>query len=209
MRPGTIGTPGLAESRSWTGRSSSATTGSRSFSGFASVSSTSSIRVTYSSSSFGTHHIFFPPRLQLVAGQHSADRLSAYLGDDPSSDCLLGDQHQRPSRPTRRRRCADHRYDRCLLLGIEQLRLLRPRVLAQRFRKPALQVPPPDPPYFPRVCTHGAPRVRHGPASVQQLKNASSPPHSRGNSLPAQRLQRDPVLGRKLETWKRTARCLS
>src|SRR6266536_4798146 len=57
MRPGAIGVPGRAESRSWTGRSSSATTGSRASAGLARISSTSSIRFTYSSSTFGTHHI--------------------------------------------------------------------------------------------------------------------------------------------------------
>src|SRR6266498_2414615 len=142
MRPGTIGTPGLAESRSWTGRSSSATTGSRSFSGFASVSSTSSIRVTYSSSSFGTHHIFFPPRLQLVAGQHSADRLSAYRGDDLSASRLLGDQRQRPLRPTRRWRRADHRHDRRLLPRVQESRRRGPRILAKRLGEPTLQEAP-------------------------------------------------------------------
>ena len=58
-----IGIPGRTESSSCTGRSSRATTGARGSAGWLRMSNTSSIRWTYSWSSFGTHHIFFPPRL--------------------------------------------------------------------------------------------------------------------------------------------------
>src|ERR1017187_1316518 len=55
-----------------TGFSSIQTTGSLAESGLSYNPSTSSMRAMYSSSSFATHHFFFPPRLQIVAfEQHS------------------------------------------------------------------------------------------------------------------------------------------
>src|SRR5574341_867923 len=136
MRPGAIGVPGRAESRSWTGRSSRATTGSRSFAGLARRSSTFSIRVRYSWSTFGTHHIFFPPRLQLVALQHPSNRLAPYFGDDLPPAGFLGYQRRRPARVPRWRWRADHRHDGGLLPSIQLPLLLGPRVLAQGFGEP-------------------------------------------------------------------------
>src|SRR6266508_1362147 len=198
-RPGAIGVPGRAESRSWTGRSSSATTGSRASAGLARISSTSSIRFTYSSSTFGTHHIFFPPRLQLVAIQHPADRLSAHRGDDLSASRLLGDQRQRPLRPTRRWRRADHRHDRRLLPRVQESRRRGPRILAKRLGEPTLQEAPTDPANLPRIRAGGRRRVGPGPAPIAQLPNAHAPPDPRLHPLLGQGLQFHPALGRKLE----------
>ena len=61
-----------------TGFSSMQTTGARSQRGFSYIPSTSSIRTMYSSSSSPTHHIFFPPWLQVMAFQQNPDGFSPY-----------------------------------------------------------------------------------------------------------------------------------
>jgi hypothetical protein len=67
------------------------------------------------------HHIFFPPRLQLVALQQNPDCLSAYLGHQLALDGLFGDQADRPTGSAFRRRTADHGNDALLLGAIENL----------------------------------------------------------------------------------------
>jgi hypothetical protein len=46
----------------------------------------------------GTHHIFFPPRLEVVAGKDNTDLFAAYLVDDATAHRLLGDEPRRPAR---------------------------------------------------------------------------------------------------------------
>jgi hypothetical protein len=67
------------------------------------------------------HHIFFPPRLQLVALEQNPDCLSAYLRHQLALDGLFGDQADRPTGPTFRRRTANHGNDALLLGAIENL----------------------------------------------------------------------------------------
>jgi hypothetical protein len=67
------------------------------------------------------HHIFFPPRLQVVALQQNPDCLSAHLGYQLALDGLFGDQAERPAGPTFRRLTADHGNDALLLGAIENL----------------------------------------------------------------------------------------
>src|SRR5207249_11722761 len=50
----------------------------RSLRGFSYTAKMSSIRRMYSSSSSATHHIFFPPRLQVVAFQQDPNRFSPH-----------------------------------------------------------------------------------------------------------------------------------
>jgi hypothetical protein len=54
------------------------------------------------------HHIFFPPRLQLVALQQNSDCLSAHLGNQFPFDGLFGDQADGPTGTAFRRFTADH-----------------------------------------------------------------------------------------------------
>jgi hypothetical protein len=73
------------------------------------------------------HHIFFPPRLQLVALQQDPDCLSAHLGNQLPFDRLLGDQADGPTGTSFRRFAADHGDDTLLLGAVEDL--LCPRSL--------------------------------------------------------------------------------
>src|SRR5262245_25829096 len=123
-----------SESCSCTGRSSSATTGSLQLNRRAYSSSTSSIRSMYGSSNSATHHIFFPPRLELVRSQNYSNRLSAEAVDHSSLDCVLSQQAYRPARLANRRRPA-REGNQCRLLGAVEFRLrafVGPRLLAQR-----------------------------------------------------------------------------
>src|ERR1039458_8352866 len=75
----------------------------------------------YAWSNSAMHHIFFPPRLQLVALQQNPDCLSAHVGYQLALDGLFGDQADRPTGPTFRRLTADHGRDALLLGAIENL----------------------------------------------------------------------------------------
>src|ERR1700738_2648005 len=81
-------------------------TGSRSERGFSYVLSTSSILSMYSSSNFPTHHIFFPPRLEVVAFQQHPDGLPADVRNQFALDHFFGQQPHRPTCPPLRRRRA-------------------------------------------------------------------------------------------------------
>src|SRR5689334_10811711 len=96
--PGAAAEDGRAESRSTTGRSSRHTTGAAGSAGRAYSSSRSSMRSTNSVVISGTHHIFFPPRLEPVAGKRDANGLSPDLRHDPSPRRLLGDEGRGPDR---------------------------------------------------------------------------------------------------------------
>src|ERR1035437_7602000 len=85
------------------------------------MANTSSIFWMYAWSNSAMHHIFFPPRLQLVALQQNPDCLSAHLGYQLALDGLFGDQADRPTCSTFRRLTADHGNDALLLGAIENL----------------------------------------------------------------------------------------
>src|SRR5664279_2871665 len=85
------------------------------------MASTSSIFWMYAWSNSAMHHIFFPPRLQLVALQQNPDCLSAHIGYQLALDGFFGDQADRPTGPTFRRLTADHGNDALLLGAIEDL----------------------------------------------------------------------------------------
>src|ERR1039457_3072839 len=85
------------------------------------MASTSSIFWMYAWSNSAMHHIYFPPRLQLVALQQNPDCLSAHLGRQVALDGLFGEQADRPTGPTLRRFTADHGNDALLLGAIENL----------------------------------------------------------------------------------------
>src|SRR5271157_2160052 len=79
--------------------------------------SVSSMFSMYSGVNSATHHIFFPPRLQLVALQQNPNCLSAHLGHQLALDGFFYNQAHRPTSPPLRRLTADHGND-ALLLGI-------------------------------------------------------------------------------------------
>src|ERR1035437_4600074 len=89
-----------------TGFSSIQTTGSVSESGFSYRASTSSMRPRYSWSSSATHHIFFPPRLQVMTLEQDADRLPAHPPCQPPLPCFRGEDPPPPPPPASRGRAA-------------------------------------------------------------------------------------------------------
>jgi hypothetical protein len=88
-RPGCINSGGRTSSCKTTGFSSIHTTGSRTDSGFSYTAYTSSMRAMYSSSSSATHHIFFPPRLWVVAFEQDSDRFSSHPRHQLALYCFL------------------------------------------------------------------------------------------------------------------------
>ena len=80
MWPGCAGRGGRTSAWSETGFSSRQTTGSSLVYGCSSRANTSSILAMYSASSSATHHLGFPPRLEVVGLQEHANRLSPHLG---------------------------------------------------------------------------------------------------------------------------------
>src|ERR1039457_5550949 len=114
------------------GFSSTQTRGSRSDSGFSYILSTSSILKIYSSSNFPTHHIFFPPWLEVMAFQQNPDGLSAHARNKFALDNFLGQKPHRPAYPPLWRRRADHGDNALLLLLIQTCCLARTRRIKQR-----------------------------------------------------------------------------
>ena len=80
----------------------------------------------YGWSNSAMHHIFFPPRLQLVALQQNSDCLSAHLGNQFPLDGLFGDQPDGPTGTALRRLAADHGDDALFLGAVENLLGSRP-----------------------------------------------------------------------------------
>src|ERR1039458_4161527 len=125
-----------------TGFSSIQTTGSVSESGFSYRASTSSMRPRYSSSSSATHHIFFPPRLQVMTLEQDADRFPAHPRRQLPLHCFLGNEAHTPPRPAFRRRAAHHRDDPLALPRIQHPPLARTWLLVQCRFQPLLRVAP-------------------------------------------------------------------
>src|SRR5438874_889438 len=66
---------------------------------------------TYASSSSGMHHIFFPPRLQLVLPENVVDALPTDRGDNAPRDRLLYNEAHCPAGSAGGRCRAYHRHD--------------------------------------------------------------------------------------------------
>src|SRR5262249_40583368 len=126
MRPGPRQVGNRLKSSNWTGRSSRQTTGSIGSSGLSYRSSSSSMRSTYCRSSARTHHIFFPPGLQVVLLEQEPDGLAADRRNHLSLRGLLGDQAHAPAGVSFWRPGADHGDDLCTLALVEAALLSRP-----------------------------------------------------------------------------------
>src|ERR1035437_869242 len=123
-----------------TGFSSIQTTGSVVDNGLSYNPSTSSMRAMYSSSNFATHHIFFPPRLQIVAFEQHSYGLPPCAWNQLAPDRLFGQQTYGPACPSLRRRRAGHRDDALPLFLIQRGSLARTRAMEQRTIQTALPV---------------------------------------------------------------------
>src|SRR5260370_714003 len=69
------------------------------------------MRSTNSSLIVGTHHIFFPPRLEAMVREGNPRCLSSQLRRDPSLHSLKRNKPDAPACAALRRRAADHRND--------------------------------------------------------------------------------------------------
>src|ERR1035437_5916815 len=165
-----------------TGFSSIQTTGSLPESGLSYNPSTSSMRAMYSSSSFATHHIFFPPRLQIVAFDQHSYGLPPYAWNQLAPDRLFGQQPYGPACPSLRRRRAGHRDDALPLFLIQRRSLARTRAIEQRTIQAALLVALGDLPHRlgrkPEADSH-----RRGGLSITHL------PQRQGSQYRPHRLQ--------------------
>src|ERR1039458_8820338 len=118
---------------STTGFSSMQTTGALVEGGFSYRLSTSSMRAMYSASSFATHHIFFPPRLQVVAFQQHPDRLPPNPRNQFAPDRFFGQKANRPAGSPFRRRRAGHGDDALPLFLIQRRSLAWPHTINASF----------------------------------------------------------------------------
>src|ERR1035437_2850230 len=92
----------------------------RSATDFSSTAKTSSILSMYSSVTSATHHIFFPPRLQVVVLQKNPDCFSTHARHQLSFDGLFNDEAQAPPGVAFGRFAADHGYNALLFRGVKQ-----------------------------------------------------------------------------------------
>src|ERR1700683_376197 len=81
----------------------------------------SSIFSIYSGVNSATHHIFFPPRLQLVALEQNPDCFAAHLGHQLALDGFFHNQTHRPTGPPFRCLTANHGNEALLLRIVEYL----------------------------------------------------------------------------------------
>src|SRR5277367_3837263 len=94
----------------------------------------------YSSSSSLTHHIFFPPRLEIVALKQNADGFPAYARHKLSLDRLLRYQSHRPASLAFGWFAANHCDNALLLQIVEQLGGAGTLLLIERPLKAAFAV---------------------------------------------------------------------
>jgi hypothetical protein len=105
------------------------------------------MQAMYSWSNFATHHIFFPPRLQVVAFQQHPNGLSAHARNQFAFDDLFGQQPHRPTRSPFRRRRADHGDNLLALALVQDRSFARTRGVEQRSLQPFLLIPLADLPH--------------------------------------------------------------
>src|SRR3954471_5665151 len=126
------GEAGRTSACSVMGFSSRHTTGSWGWQGCSYVSRTSSILAMYSSLSSATHHIFFPPRLEVVTCQTDPYVFPPHPRHQPALHRFLGHQPYRPAGPAFRRFATNHGNDSLLLSVIQQFSCSGPLFLIER-----------------------------------------------------------------------------
>src|ERR1017187_1159062 len=125
-RPGTAGEAGRRSACSVIGFSSTQITGSCGLYGRSYTSKTSSILAIYSSSRSATTHIFFPPRLQVVAQQKNPNRFPSDARNHFAFYGFLCHQAHRPTGTTFRRTTAYHCNQTLFLTLVEHFRCAWP-----------------------------------------------------------------------------------
>src|SRR5260370_10168155 len=127
------------------------------------------------------HHIFFPPRLQVVAGQQNPDGLAPHSRNQFSFHSFLGDQPYGPPRLSLRRLTTNHRDDALLLGGIQQLLGAAPLPLVQSTLQAALLLSMSDPPDRLGRQMNDASHSRYGLARCRRFQGDG--PEHRPNLL--------------------------
>jgi hypothetical protein len=156
----------------------------------------------YSASSFGTHHIFFPPRLQVVSCEELPYRFALDLSDDSALLGLLGYEAHRPTSAAVGRCAAHHGNDRALVGVVQERRWTRTRLIGQGPFDPAVKEPPAYASYLAPIGPNGRRCSGQGPALVEQLENTNAPPITFAKSAEAFDIL-EPVAVRLLELQAR------
>src|SRR6266851_2505755 len=159
------------------------------------------MRSTYSPSIAGTHHLFFPPRLEAVAREDYSCGLTPESTRYPALYGFRRHQSHRPPRPPLWWRAAHHRDHRCLLRAVEQWLRLGPRLIAQGALQSLFPVAMTDAPRLPRVATHRFGGLPRGEPISEKERRADATPFARRH-LHATGLHLDqplPVFGRQLQ----------
>src|SRR5512141_2708478 len=94
----------------------------------------------YASFTSATHHIFFPPRLEVVVLQRDSNRLSTYSGNDLPLFGFRGQDSHRPPRLPWRRRSARQRHHLLALSFVQRRSFARTFALIDGRLHPALSV---------------------------------------------------------------------
>jgi hypothetical protein len=151
---------------------------------------------------FGTHHIFFPPGLQISPGQHHPNCFTPDAVHDAATAHLLGDESRAPACASLRRWPADQRHHRCLLAAVELVVRLWPRVFRQRVLQAAGEVSFSYSRNLARISAHRDRGPPHSVLAVEQQEHSDPPPDSRLQRLPASlhALQLGPVSRRQLQS---------
>src|ERR1017187_2142793 len=140
----------------------------------------------YSSSSSATHHIFFPPRLQVVVEQENPNGFPSHLGDQFSFDDLLGHQPHRPSSAPSWWSAANHGNDPLLLAFVQQLGRSWTLLVVQRAIQIPVLVALPDVVHGFRCQSHIRRHLGNRLAIVYLGQNQSPKHHARGLDASAQ-----------------------
>src|SRR6476659_7776212 len=130
-RPGDADAAARTSACNVTGFSSRQTIGWLASYGRSYVSSTSAIFEMYSSLRSATHHIFFPPRLEIVVKQQDADGLSSHSGYQSPLHRFFHYQPNGPAGATLRRVTADHRDNPLFLAIVQHFSRSGPRLLVE------------------------------------------------------------------------------
>jgi hypothetical protein len=182
------------------------------------------MQAMYSLSNFATHHIFFPPRLEIVAFQQHSNGLSAHARNQFAFDNFFGQQSHRPTRPSFRRRRADNGDNLLALALVKGRRFARTRGVEQRPIQSLFLIPCADLPHClgrkPQVSadcgrglslihltqSQGAQNRAHGlQSAAQQLIQLPSIPLCKLNlkPLPSAHVSaiQPPTSGHKYQHW--------
>jgi hypothetical protein len=116
----------------------------------------------------GTHHIFFPPGLQIVPGEDYSDGVVTDAVHYAASTGFLSEKPQGPPRAAFGGRPADHRHDGRLLAAVELRSRLGTRVFAQTVLQTALDVPLSNSRDLARVATDRDCRRTNRLACIEQ-----------------------------------------